>query len=300
MDLPNFQTGKPLGSHADDTGATGVIAVSSATGATSATDVTDVAGMTGMTGMTSSVSATDAAGMTSSASMTSDTINAGCGRASSERRGMLGIAMAISIMGVLMVTSYAMSLLVRSEATIQSASDTSDRAADAAFSGTQYVASFFLGEQQSAFATTPEEAVHRLYFTLTPADVSPLWGSIKDDRPAGSAKNLVQAGWVFVDKKLQYLDSEETDDNEEEYCFRAVSFPKNNGENLIDPEFYMIKSQGKFRRKGGGQDMQQESRCQIIAEAKITVTETRRAFKINRWRRMEYQNDEKFNACSEY
>ncbi len=216
------------------------------------------------------------------------------------RKGTVAVAVAMVVLGILMLSSLAMTRMVQTEKIVQGSADWSDRALDAAFSGTQYVTSF-AQTGPALFATTAAKAKERLYFTLTPSDVSALWGSISSSqKPAGGSSNLVQSDWMYINQELTYLDEDLSDSKEDEYYFRAVSFPKNDGSNNIDPGYYMVKSQGKFRNKDGGSTVIKDFKCQIIAEVKITVTATIHHFKVNRWRRMDFQDDTNFNKYTSY
>ncbi len=223
-------------------------------------------------------------------------------------RGTAGIIMSLLVMSLLMLFANSYVELTNTETQFQNLAKTANLAMDAAYSGVHYVTSF-AQTSPAMFADTSIRAKDRLYFTLFPADaakITSLFSTITD-KPAVSAPNLIQADWIFVDQEIDMLDEDNiyeiekdgtVDDNEDEYQFRAVSYPKKDDTNntKIDPEFYMIKSQGKYTDFSSGA----EYKFQIIAEIKITVTPTSRRFKINRWRQMEFQSDNDLNSYTAF
>lgn len=210
------------------------------------------------------------------------------------KKGMAAIIISVLVMSLLMLFSSSYMALVESELNVQGLTTTSNRAMDAAYSGTQYVTSF-AQTSPAMYANTSSRAKDRLYFTLFPSNATKLtnlFGSITD-KPAVSAANLVQSDWMYVDG----LVDDPIQGLEKDYWFRAVSFPKKDkiDNTKIDPQFYMIKSQGRYTSDTG-----MEYKFQIIAEVKITTTAVSRGFKINRWRQMEYQSDDDLNSYSEF
>jgi len=217
------------------------------------------------------------------------------------KKGMAGLIFTILVLNLMLLFSLSFSDMVSTEAIIQDSANYSERARDAAYSGTQYIMSF--AQTSSAMYTNdPVRAKNRLYFTLYPTNatkITNLFGSIvAAQKPAANSPNLIQSDWIYVNTELEHLDEDENDGTEDEYYFRAVSYPKNNGANAIDPEYYMIKSQGKYREYSGA-DIVKEYNYQIIAEIKIKTSGTP-GFKVNRWKQMEFQSDDALNTHTAY
>lgn len=216
--------------------------------------------------------------------------------------------MAVLVMSLLMLYSNSFLELTNTETQFQNLTKTTNLAMDAAYSGIHYVTSF-AQTSPAMFTLTSSRAKDRLYFTLAPGNSTSLDNLFSTilDKPAVSASNLIQSDWIYVDQEIDMLDEDNiyeiekygsVDDNEDEYRFRVVSYPKKDksDDTKIDPNYYMIKSQGKYIDFNSGI----EYKFQAIAEIKITVTATSRSFKVNRWRQMEFQSDDDLNTYTAF
>ncbi len=204
------------------------------------------------------------------------------------KKGMAGIIVVVLIMALLMSVSISYLKMMEVEGQVQEMSDSSERALDAAFAGISYAMAIAQGTKDMFKGESYLK--HRPYLVENPTETGNFAvGLNKDD-----LTRRIESVWLYLDETMALIDEEET---RPPYRFRATSYPcivkDDDGNSSIEPNRYMVKSQGNFMYyESGTDDVIATFTSQIVAE--LFVASPSRRLYLRRYRTVPYQKGDSF------